>query len=471
MGKDIAERKFDLNIEKILENWEIHHAIREIISNALDEQKITGTKEIEIFKDSNNNWHIRDYGRGLKYEHLTQKENAEKLETPNLIGKFGIGLKDALATFDRKNKEVLIRSKYGDIFIEKSEKQGFEDLLTLHACILPPSDKDLIGTEFILKDITDEEIKKAKNLFLKFSGDKILEVTNIGEILEKQTDKASIYINGLKVADEDNFLFSYNITSINAPVRKALNRERSNVGRSAYSDRIKSILLSCKNEQVIELIVDDLEKMINGYHHDEINWLAVQEYAIRILNSMKKLVFLTSNEIISHSHIVDTAKSGGYKIVTIPERLKYKIQDTKDISGNVIRDIKQFTVEYHESFEYKFVPIQNLNSFELEIFSTQKRIFELIGGKPESIKEIKISETMKKDESTFLDRLGIWEENTGFIIINRNQLQDLKNFSGTLLHEIGHVLSNATDVNRIFESMLTNMLGIICKKLLMLENK
>ena len=29
-------REFDLNIEKILENWENYHAIREIIANALD---------------------------------------------------------------------------------------------------------------------------------------------------------------------------------------------------------------------------------------------------------------------------------------------------------------------------------------------------------------------------------------------------------------------------------------------------
>ena len=44
-------KQFDLNIEKILENWEPHHAIREIIANALDEQIITNTKDIEIFKE------------------------------------------------------------------------------------------------------------------------------------------------------------------------------------------------------------------------------------------------------------------------------------------------------------------------------------------------------------------------------------------------------------------------------------
>ena len=41
-------KKFDLNIEKILENWETKHAVREIIANAIDEQKLTNTNEIEI---------------------------------------------------------------------------------------------------------------------------------------------------------------------------------------------------------------------------------------------------------------------------------------------------------------------------------------------------------------------------------------------------------------------------------------
>lgn len=33
-------KEFDLNIEKILENWENYHAIREIIANALDRMKM-----------------------------------------------------------------------------------------------------------------------------------------------------------------------------------------------------------------------------------------------------------------------------------------------------------------------------------------------------------------------------------------------------------------------------------------------
>ena len=41
-------RKFDLNIGKILEGWDVRRAIREVIANALDEQALTGTAEVKI---------------------------------------------------------------------------------------------------------------------------------------------------------------------------------------------------------------------------------------------------------------------------------------------------------------------------------------------------------------------------------------------------------------------------------------
>ena len=108
-------RNFDLNIEKILEGWETCHAIRELIANALDEQALSGTGDVGITEDREGVWHIRDFGRGLKYEHLTQNESQEKLQNPGrVIGKFGVGLKDALATLNRRGVSVCIRSRFGD---------------------------------------------------------------------------------------------------------------------------------------------------------------------------------------------------------------------------------------------------------------------------------------------------------------------------------------------------------------------
>jgi len=462
----MSVKKFDLNIEKILEDWEVFHAIREIIANAIDEQILTKTRDIEIFKDDEGRWHIRDFGRGLKYEHLTQKEDDEKLRNPHVIGKFGIGLKDAFATFDRKGVKVFIKSIHGDISLGKSQKHGFEDIITLHAYIHPPSDPNFVGTEFILEGVSDEDIEKAKDLFLIFSGEKVIEKTRYGEVLEKKGSTARIYINGVKVAEEENFLFSYNITSLTKKIKQALNRERTNVGRSAYSDRVKSILLSCKSKEVALSLVNDLENYSTGKMHDELKWIDVQVHAVKILNATEKVVFLTPGELMSETNMVDEARKSGYKVVTIPESLKERIKGLKDISGKTIRDLGQFYKEYKESFEFKFVDTNQLTPSEREIFNVTGMIFDLIGGKPEIIKEIKISETMRKELGSFVEAEGLWDLKTGTIIIKRNQLQSIEKYAGTLLHEIAHAISGAKDVSRDFEEELTKLLGIIVSKAL-----
>ncbi len=454
-------KPFDLNIEKILEDWEVHHGLREVIANALDEQLLTNTKDIEITEDSSGNWHIRDYGRGLRHDHLTQNENAEKLSNPNMIGKFGIGLKDALATFDRHDVKVFIRSKHGDITLGRVQKHGFEDVKTLHAYISPPSDPKFTGTEFIFHGVTREDVEKAKDLFLKFSGEASIEGAKYGDVLRKKGKNGRIYINGVKVAEEENFLFSYNIISITEAIKRALNRERSNVGRSAYSERIRAILLSCSGKEVAQALTDDLKNFDAGTTHDELKWMDVQEHAVKILNSLEKVVFLTPNQMITETMMVDEARAAHYKIVTIPENLRERIHGSVDVAGNPIRDLGQFVTEYHESFQFKFVNPRELKESERKVFDKTDEILRLIGGKPRIVKEIKVSETMRKKLGSFVEDDGLWEAGSGRIIVKRSALRSLDKYAGTLLHEASHALSGADDVTRDFELKLTDVTGTV----------
>ncbi len=295
-------REFDLNIERVLEDWTVAHALREVIANALDEQALTGTPEPQIFEDAGGRWHVRDWGRGLRYEHLTQNENREKLaHADKVVGKFGVGLKDALATFDRHHISVEIKSRHGDITTGIQAKHGFTDVRTLHALISDPADPDFAGTEFILHgdQLGEKQVQEAKALFLHYAGDEVIGATPAGTVLQQADGeaRARIYVNGLRVAEEDNFLFSYNITSPTAALRRALNRERSNVGRGAYTDRVKAILLSCEHEEVIDALIADLQKYERGTQHDETRWLDVGLHACRQLNARRKVIFLTAYEL------------------------------------------------------------------------------------------------------------------------------------------------------------------------------
>ena len=456
-------RKFDLNIEEVLENWEIYHALREIIANALDEQILTKTKDIEITKKGNS-LRIRDFGRGLRYEHLTQNENQEKLSSlEGVIGKFGVGLKDALATLNRHEIDVKIKTKHGDISLEKIKKHDFEDIITLHAIISKPIEPDFVGTEFLLDGCSDDELLKAKNLFLIFSGEKVLDETKFGEILEKESTVSNIYINGVKVAEEEKFLFSYNITSMTSAMRKSLNRERTNVGRTAYTERIKSILLASKDSGVAKYLVEDLRRYEQGTQHDELNYDSVSVHACKILNSENNVVFVTPHTLHYQNDLIDKAKRDGYELMIIPETINEKIHDTTDFQGNTIRDLSQYQSEFNESFEFDFIPIEELSDSEREVFHQKDRIMGLIGGKPKQIHEIKISETMRLDSSGF-NAVGLWESLEKRIIIKRSQLSNLGLFAETLLHETAHATSGYPDVSRDFEQELTDFLGKTASK-------
>ena len=462
--------KFDLNIDKILEDWNVEHAIREIIANALDEQILTQTQDVKIEKRGETIWSIRDYGRGIKYEHFVQNENLEKQNAKGVIGKFGIGLKDALATFDRNGVRVKIFSRHGDIKIERLKKGNFDDIFTLHAIIEAPSRPMMAGTEFLIIGVHENDIENAKKYFLKFSDHVVLETTKTGEIIKRNLYTPSyIYVNGVKIATEDNFLFSYNITLLNSSIRKALNRERTNVGRTAYTPSIRAMLLESQKESVINALSKDLQLFSSGTCHDELKWTDVQMHASKILNKRDDVVFVTSKQMLENNDLVHEAERKS-QIVVIPENLQAKInQANKQNESETIKTMEVFVKERGKNFEYKFVDIGDLNPQEKENYTFIEDILTAIGGKPYIVKEIKISEKMQNDIYTFLPASGLW--NNGQVIIKRSALNSLEEFVGVLLHEIAHAKSGYTDATRGFEKQLTEFIGLLGAKYLRLLKK
>lgn len=451
-------KKFDLNIEKILESWDIHHAIRELLANAIDEQTITNSKPIDVFKEADK-WIIRDYGRGLKYSSLTQNENEEKLKNPHVIGKFGIGLKDALATLDRHNVQVVILSQHNEIKIAKSPKEGFDEIVTLHALIEEDVQRDFIGTRIELDGVSDEDVEKAKQLFLMFSGSEVLSHTKYGEVISRGKENAFIYINGVKVAEEENFLFSYNITNISSQIKKSLNRERTNVGRTAYADSVKKILLNSRDEKVAEMLANELGSFGSGKTKDELSWIDIQEHAIKILNSTKKYVFITDHEAMTNNSMIDEIKNSGKTPIVIPENLREKIKGSTDIGGNPIQDISQFMFDYNDSFVFEFVDENDLTDKERFIYSFTSKIINLFGGLPIKVKKIVISKTMRRNFVSNNETLGCWDSQTASIVIHKNQLRQLQDYCGTLVHELIHAKTGLDDVDREFETELTKQIG------------
>jgi hypothetical protein len=313
------------------------------------------------------------------------------------------------------------------------------------------------------------DIEKAKKLFLKFSGDKIIETTEQGQIVSKSSDKGNIYVNGVMVAEEENFLFSYNITKLSSSLKKSLNRERTNVGRTAYTNSVKKILLNAKSKDVAEILADDLTNINRGTAHDELLWIDVQEHSVKILNQLGKYLFVTSLEAMQFPDMIDQAKNNGNNIIIIPENLKYKINDSVDLSGNPINDLGQFVDDYNDSFEFNFIEPRELDSSEKNIYDSTNKIIKLFGGLPNQVKSIKISSTMRPDFFSENETLGLWNGELKSIIISRKTLTSLKSYSGTLIHEMIHARTGYDDVTRDFETSLTDSIGELCEKLVLIE--
>ena len=252
---------------------------------------------------------------------------------------------------------------------------------------------------------------------------------------------------------------SYNITSLTAAMRKALNRERTNVGRTAYSDRVKQMLLAFRADAVVGTLAADLQRIELGTNRDEVKWTDVAVHACQILNASKKVVFVTASELTEFRSAIDHAREDGLRIVTVPENIKDALEDITDLKGNPVRDLSVFQSEWSESFEFKFVSSDRLTNAERKIFDLRDKIAALVGSVPKKVQYIKISETMRPDFFTGSTTQGLWDEASRSIIILRKQLGSLSDFAGTLLHEIAHAKTGYDDVSREFESALTEMLG------------
>lgn len=455
------ERLFDLNIEKILEAWEDAHAIRELIANALDEQILSDTSDVEIFKREDGAWVIRDYGRGLRYEHFTQNENDEKLRnTGKVIGKFGVGLKDAMATLHRNGVGVEIESCHGSISLREISKHGFDDVVTLHAVVRSATDPNLVGTRIVLRGVPDAEIAKAKGFFLRFSDEEVLEATRIGDVLRKKDKQpARVYVAGLLVAEEENFAFSYNITSLTEAMRKALNRERTNVGRTAYTERVKQMLLQTTAGGVADVLAQQLVALQEGLGSDEVRWKDVTVHAVRILNASGRYLFVTAQQLIFNASAIDHARTDGLTIITIPDLIQEEVMGMSDLAGDPIRDLGRYEAEWNDSFEFDFVDMEALSPDEQRVFNHHHDIAAVAGGLPSHVTGVKVSNTMRIDLAAGCDAAGLWDPQSRSIVIRRDQLASLSNFAGTFLHEIVHAKTGFADVTREFETALTLLMG------------
>lgn len=450
---------FDLNIETVLDHWDVHHGIREVIANALDEQRLSGTAPIRIAKDGDGCWHVRDFGRGIKIEDFTLNENPEKIGADGIIGKFGVGLKDALATFDRHGVAVAIRSHHGSFTLTKASKHDFGGITTLHIAH-DSGDSASEGTDVILTGANDTAVETAKRMFLCFREHQVLDQTPFGQVIAKRDGGADIFVNGVLVNAEPSFLFTYNVTSLTEAMRKALNRERVNVGRNVYADRVRQILKASQAADVSRELATAYSRKDAGDLPEELTWIDVANKALNELARFQKVVVVSQEEIKTRPELVEDIKRDGYQIVLVTDREKQKADEQAQTGAASFHTMGTWIRSVNESFKYTFVEETAMTSAEVAVFARRWEVMQLVGVRGADAPKVIVSETLR----TTTDRTeGVWDPQIPGIVIKRSQLASVRLFAGTLLHELAHSKTGTIDCTRAFENVLTRYLGAVAE--------
>ena len=286
-----------------------------------------------------------------------------------------------------------------------------------------------------------------------------METTSFGQVLARPGDAPrSVYVRGVRVAEDDGLLFSYNVTKVDAKLRRAMNRERSNVGRSAYTDRIKAILLAVEEPEVLTALVDDMVGFAEGATHDEVKWNDVAERVVRQLAAIDPdVVFVTATQRWSHPELIRRAETDGKHVFVIPDALAARLRAADD---GTVTTLERFAAEWNERVVIEPLDPALLTPAERAVFELGGEVLQIVGRRRDEW-HVVVSETLHLTPDGTETAHGLWEPAHRRIVINRRCLASTDLFVATLLHEIGHAITGATDLTAEFEDGLTDLLGTV----------
>ncbi len=454
LGRDISwslkmAHDFDLNIKRILTTWEVPHACRELVANALDEHVLCNLDPKAVVIDlKEDRLLIKDQGRGITKFHFVQDESVEKVEhfkNSQIIGHFGVGMKDAVAVLVRQERTLEIKCKHGRYTFEYKNKHGHDDVITLHVIIHDDVPSDFHGTEVTVRPISKKELKKTKDLFLMFGERKVLFECTIGQVLSNEGDTSSIYVKGLRVDQSQQYQFSYNIRELNKSLRERMSRDKNSISVGVYSGIIKRILTSTTK---IDPLYQMLEKLIvdNG-NRDLKTDVAYKDVTIHVTKNMEHRVIVTQEQCRTHPNVFDKIKDRAQ----IVSKEQYEmISRTASRKCKTIDDIIKIGVEHGDEIAYADMSAKEKDTFDMgnEVIRSNPDIFG-------SLSTPKIVQNLKLQGS---EASGVRSKDD--IYVDYEQLRKGGHaYFGTLAHEHAHKKSNATDCTREFERCLTDMLG------------
>lgn len=406
---------YDLNIgENVLIHLDIEDGLKEIISNSIDEHMSGNIKEeTKIYKNSQNKWCIRDYGRGIKQENFKFNINKEKEKDCKYIGFFGYGLKDAICILNNRKIKFKIYTKQYIYTPTIRAKKECPDEESLHIQVIKNTIYEIDkGTEFVFDNLTLNHIKKAKDKFIVFIKPNInFEID--GNKMFKMDLFQSVFINGVKVLNNTGYHFSYDIKSTDK-IREYFNRDRKDIDLKKLNKHIDTNILKkiefSENIHNFIRLLSDILKINNKKMLQEFNSVLILRNLIYQLNETQDYVFVGNDENINE-YQKECIEEEGKEIIKIGSSINetFKINCTKELSNKEIfygKKYKNLDNEITTLAHYIPSPEPPVPSSD-DYITIFIRLWELENKKsfPQKLKEelYKSSKNDKKDDDTEID--------------------------------------------------------------------
>jgi hypothetical protein len=388
-------------------NWEV---IRELTSNARD----TDTKF--SVKKENGNLIIHDEGQGLLIKHLLIGESGSR-ENGEKIGQFGEGLKNAILVLTRNGKTVEILSQDKRIVNGIKEIEGVKTLSFIWENVEYHN-----GTTITIYEWDDQNDYQNKFLFSREDVEDITIITNTsGSILDDQI----LYNQGVFVQELENYSFGYNINN-----KSMNNRDRNVISESELQNCIGNIWMQVDDkygwqqffEAIKEKKFENTIRISKYYMDDNVISAAITGFEMVF---GRNCVIKTSNEAARES------EHCGANPLDI-RIFGYNIQSF--LSGQLKTDVEY--VNEKKGKKAFNVPLSHLNPEQKKILSAIKKICK----KVEFNGEIIIAEIP--------DFPAYYDSGNNVIKIRPSVLNDLFYAQETIIHELGHWITNgASDLS------------------------
>jgi len=233
---------YPISINYGAKDWDVVAAIREFLTNMLD------TNSSYSHSYENGFAKIFDNGCGLSKKDFIFGESSRD---ESQIGQFGEGLKMAMLTLLRNNRETVIETLGFRVEVKKEWSVTYDSEVMLLKFVQTNGGA---GTR-VLVECSREEYESAIDLFLALKKDV--------KFLDKDIflPAGDVYVMGLKTSSLDS-LFSYNIKD-----KTMVNRDRNIVDGTKLRAGIAKILTRTQKKRVIEVYFSEMESNQEAFEY------------------------------------------------------------------------------------------------------------------------------------------------------------------------------------------------------------